>query len=48
MVLYGLKSSPLDCRNHLSDILGNYIGLNYSPPDPDVWYISAVENDSFE
>ena len=36
--LYGLKSSALQWRNHLADIIGNQLGFTSSLADPDVWY----------
>ena len=33
---YVLKSSSLAWRNHLSDILGNFMGFNYTLEDHDV------------
>ena len=35
--LYGLKSSALAWRNHLADILTNYLGFKPTLADPDVW-----------
>ena len=32
----GMKSSALAWRNHLSDILGNFMGFNYTLEDHDV------------
>ena len=36
--LYGLKSSALNWRNHLADILQNKLHFQSSLADPDVWY----------
>ena len=36
--LYGLKSSALAWRNHLSDVISNKLGYTSSLADPDVWY----------
>ena len=35
--LYGLESSSLAFRNHLSDIIGNILGFKLSLVDPDLW-----------
>ena len=44
--LYGLKSSALAWRNHLSEILGNkYLGFQSSLADPDVWFKASVKPD---
>ena len=36
--LYGLKSSALACRNHLSEILVNNLRLKSSLADTSVWF----------
>ena len=47
-VIYGLKPSALAMRNYLSEILGNYLGLNYYLTDPYVWYRDSVCKEMFE
>ena len=42
--LYGLKSSALAWRNHLSDILHNNLGFTSSLADPDVWYKASIDS----
>lgn len=41
--LYGLKSSALAWRNHLSDTLANVLKFKSSLADPDVWYKPMVD-----
>ena len=43
--LYGLKSSALAWRNHLADILGNYLGFKSTLADSDVWIKPGVKSD---
>ena len=42
--LYGLKSSALAWRNHLSDVIANQMGFTSSLADPDVWMKPAIDN----
>ena len=42
--LYGLKSSALQWRNHLADILGNNLGFKSSLADPDVWFKLSTDS----
>ena len=46
--LYGLKYSALMWNNHISNVLGNKLGLKYSPADPYVWYKAATDETGFE
>ena len=46
--LYGLKSSALAWRNHLAEILGNYMKFQSSLADPDVWFKASVKPDGTE
>ena len=41
--LYGLKSSALQFRNHISDVVGNKLGFTSSLADPDVWYWASTK-----
>ena len=41
--LYGLNYSALAWRNHLSEILGNHLGLQSSLADPGVWLKAATD-----
>ena len=43
--LYGLKSSALQWRNHISDVIGNKLGFKSSLADPDVWYKASSKPD---
>ena len=40
--LYGLKSSALMWRNHISDDIGNELGFKYSLSDPDLWMKASI------
>ena len=42
--LYGLKSSALAWRNHLSDVLCNKLKYKSSLADPDVWYKPSIDS----
>ena len=42
--LYGLKSSALAWRNHLSDVLSNSLKFRSSLADPDVWYKPSTKS----
>ena len=46
--LYGLKSSALQFRNFLADILSNRMGFTSSLADPDLWYKPATKKDGSE
>ena len=46
--LYGLKSSALAWRNHLADILTNYLGFKPTLADPDVWLKPEVDALGFQ
>ena len=46
--LYGLKSSALMWRNHLADVLGNFMGFSSSLADPDVWYKPETDPSGFQ
>ena len=35
-------------NNHISNVLGNKLGLKYSPADPYVWYKAATDETGFE
>jgi hypothetical protein len=41
--LYGLKSSALNWRNHLADILHNNMGFTSSLADPDLWFKPSID-----
>ena len=41
--LYGLKSSALQWRNHLGDVLCNKLGFTSSLADPDLWYKASTK-----
>ena len=40
--LYGLKSSALMWRNHLSDVIGNKLGFKSSLSNPYLWMKSSI------
>ena len=46
--LYGLKSSTLQFRNFLTDILPNRMGFSSSLADPDLWYKAVTKSDGSE
>jgi hypothetical protein len=46
--LYGLKSSALAWRNHLSDVLSNSLGFESSLADPDAWYKPSITSTGHE
>ena len=46
--LYGLKSSALNWRNHLSDVIANQLRFTSSLADPDVWYKPMRKNNGEE
>ena len=41
--IYGLKSSALAWRNHISEIPGNHIGFQSSLADPEVWFKAETD-----
>ena len=43
--LYGLKSSALNWRTHLSDVIANELGFKSSLADPDVWMKACIKPD---
>jgi hypothetical protein len=45
--LYGLKSSALAWRNHISSVIGNQMGFKSSLADPDVWMKPMVDRNGF-
>jgi hypothetical protein len=45
--LYGLKSSALQFRNCLAEVLGNRLGFKSSLADPDLWYKPMTSKDGF-
>ena len=42
-VLYGLKYSAFELRNHFFKILGNNFGLQSFSDDPEVWLKAATD-----
>ena len=46
--LYGLKSSALQFRNTLAEVLGNRLGFKSSLADPDLWYKPSTAPDGKE
>ena len=46
--LYGLKYSALMWRNHLAEVLGNYMGFKSSLADPDVWMKPEMDQNGFK
>ena len=46
--LYGLKSSALQFRNCLAEVLGNRLGFKSSLADPDLWYKPMTDKNGFE
>ena len=46
--LYGLKYSALMWRNHLAEVLGNYMGFKSSLADPDVWMKPETDQNGFK
>ena len=42
--VYGLKSSALQWRNHLANILSNDLGFKSCLADPDMWYKSMLDD----